>query len=138
MTAGPTVIHPLPAGYMAATERYRPNTKLVELPGGGLTMSRYQGGIPFPNPTEPHRRWKLLADFWYRYIPRIVVNTPENPGFTCTLDGFTWRPPVPSPPPSQDHSEKHYEELALAARRPILYNAIAVNDMYPERLQVAV
>jgi len=33
----------------------------------------------------------------------------------------------------QDHSEKHYEELALTAGRPILYNAIAVNDMYPER-----
>jgi N-acyl-D-aspartate/D-glutamate deacylase len=33
----------------------------------------------------------------------------------------------------QDHSEKHYEELALLAGRPILYNAIAVNDMYPER-----
>ena len=33
----------------------------------------------------------------------------------------------------QDHAEKHYEELALAAGRPILYNAIAVNDMYPER-----
>jgi N-acyl-D-aspartate/D-glutamate deacylase len=33
----------------------------------------------------------------------------------------------------QTHSEKHYEELALLAGRPILYNAIAVNDMYPER-----
>ena len=29
----------------------------------------------------------------------------------------------------QDHSEKHYEELALLSGRPILYNAIAVNDM---------
>jgi N-acyl-D-aspartate/D-glutamate deacylase len=33
----------------------------------------------------------------------------------------------------QSHSEKHYEELALVSGRPILYNAIAVNDMYPER-----
>ena len=33
----------------------------------------------------------------------------------------------------QTHSEKHYEELALTSGRPILYNAIAVNDMYPER-----
>ena len=88
MTVGPTVIHPLPAGHMAATEKYSPNTQLVELPGGGLTISGYQGGIPFPNPTEPHRGWKLLADFWYRYIPHIVVNAPENPGFNCTLDGF--------------------------------------------------
>jgi hypothetical protein len=88
MPVGPTVIHPLPAGYLAATKQYSPTTKLVELPEGGLTISGYQGGIPFPNPTEPHRGWKILADFWYRYIPHIVVNTPANPGFTCTLDGF--------------------------------------------------
>jgi hypothetical protein len=60
----------------------------VELPEGGLTISDYQGGIPFPNPTEPHRGWKILADFWYRYMPHIVVNTPNNPGFNCTVDGF--------------------------------------------------
>ena len=88
MTVGPTVIHPLPAGYLAATEKYSPTTKLVELPAGGLTISGYQGGIPFPNPAEPHRGWKILADFWYRYIPHIVVNTPDNPGFNCTLDSF--------------------------------------------------
>jgi hypothetical protein len=88
MTVGPTVVHPLPASYTAATAKYSPNTKLVELPDGGFTISGYQGGMPFPNPTEPHRGWKLLADFWYRYIPHIVVNTPENPGFTCTLDGW--------------------------------------------------
>ncbi|HLW71479.1 MAG TPA: DUF1329 domain-containing protein [Candidatus Binataceae bacterium] len=88
MTIGPTMIHPLPAGYLAATEKYGPATKLVELPDGRLTISGYQGGIPFPNPTEPHRGWKLLADFWYRYMPHIVVNTPDNPGFECTLDGY--------------------------------------------------
>ncbi len=36
---------------------------------------------------------------------------------------------------AQDHTEKHYEELALAAGRPILYNAIAINDRYPERFR---
>ena len=35
----------------------------------------------------------------------------------------------------QDHSEKHFEELALISGRPILYNAIAVNDVYPERFR---
>lgn len=86
MTVGPTVIHPLPSGYLAATAKYSPTTKLVELPGGGLTIDGYQGGLPFPSPVEPHRGWKILADFWYRYIPHIVVNTPDNRGFTCTLD----------------------------------------------------
>ena len=88
MTVGPTAIHPLPASYMAATEKYSPNTKLVELADGGFSISGYQGGMPFPNPQEPHRGWKVLADFWYRYIPHIVVNTPDNRGFTCTLDSF--------------------------------------------------
>jgi N-acyl-D-amino-acid deacylase len=31
------------------------------------------------------------------------------------------------------HSQHHYEELALAATRPILYNAVAANDLHPER-----
>jgi N-acyl-D-aspartate/D-glutamate deacylase len=35
----------------------------------------------------------------------------------------------------QTHAERHYEELALAAGRPILYNAVAVNDAYPERFR---
>ena len=35
----------------------------------------------------------------------------------------------------QDHTERHFEELALAAGRPILYNAIAVNDAHPERFR---
>jgi N-acyl-D-amino-acid deacylase len=36
---------------------------------------------------------------------------------------------------AQDHTEKHFEELALAAGRPILYNAIAINDAFPERFR---
>jgi N-acyl-D-amino-acid deacylase len=35
----------------------------------------------------------------------------------------------------QDHTEKHFEELAMAAGRPILYNAIAINDAHPERFR---
>ena len=36
---------------------------------------------------------------------------------------------------AQEHAEKHYEELALAAGRPILYNAILVNDQHPDRFR---
>jgi N-acyl-D-amino-acid deacylase len=36
---------------------------------------------------------------------------------------------------AQDHTEKHFEELAIAAGRPILYNAIAINDAHPERFR---
>src|SRR5438477_9347876 len=67
MQVGPTVIHELPRNYLAATEKYAGQVQLVELPGGGLTLRNYQGGIPFPNPQEPHKGWKVLANLWYRY-----------------------------------------------------------------------
>jgi hypothetical protein len=88
MPIGPTVINPLPAGYLAATEKYSSSTSVTELPDGRLTITGYQGGIPFPHPDEPNKGWKILGDFWYRYMPHIVVNTPNNPGSFCTLDGY--------------------------------------------------
>src|SRR5216684_3654088 len=49
MKVGPTIIHPLPPSYLAATEKYSGQNKLIELPTGGLTIQGYQGGMPFPN-----------------------------------------------------------------------------------------
>jgi Protein of unknown function (DUF1329) len=80
---GPTVIHPLPKNYLAATEKYAGEVKLVELPNGGLTMQNYRGGIPFPNPSDPHKGWKVLANVWYRYIPHLVVDTY---GYGCAIN----------------------------------------------------
>src|SRR6266481_4705335 len=78
MEVGPTVIHPLPKGYVAATEKYSSQVKLVALPDGGLTVENYFGGEPFPNPDEPHKGWKILANLWFRYFPHLVVNTSES------------------------------------------------------------
>jgi Protein of unknown function (DUF1329) len=83
MEVGPTVIHPLPKTYMEATEKYSAQVKLVDLPDGGLTLSGYQGGIPFPNPAEPHQGWKVLANLWYRYLPHLIVDTY---GRGCLMD----------------------------------------------------
>jgi Protein of unknown function (DUF1329) len=80
---GPTVILPLPGNYLAATERNSPMVRLVELPDGGLTLDNYRGGIPFPNPSEPHKGWKTLANVWYRYIPHLAVDTY---GSGCAID----------------------------------------------------
>ncbi len=88
MDIGPTVIHPLPKNYVAATEKYSGQTQIVALPDGGLTLTNYHGGVPFPNPAEPHRGWKILADFWFRYFPHIVVNDSNNLGFMCTMNSF--------------------------------------------------
>ncbi len=68
---GPTIINPLPQNYLAATEKYSAQVRIVELPDGGLTLEGYQGGLPFPNPQEPHKAWKILANVWYRYIPHL-------------------------------------------------------------------
>jgi len=84
----PTIIHPLPKGYLDATEKYASQVKLVELPDGGLTISGYSAGIPFPNPEEPHKGWKILANLWYRYVPRLAVWTTENAGSDCYQDSY--------------------------------------------------
>ncbi len=83
MDVGPTVIHPLPKTYMEATEKYSGQVKIVELPDGGLTLNNYQGGMPFPNPTEAHVGWKILANVWYRYLPHLIVDTY---GDGCAVD----------------------------------------------------
>jgi hypothetical protein len=83
MEVRPTSLVPLPKNYLEATEKYSGQVRLIELPDGGLTVQNYQGGIPFPNPQEPHRGWKVLIDLWYRYAPRLVVVTH---GWTCAVN----------------------------------------------------
>lgn len=82
MEVGPTVIHPLPKSYVEATEKYSGQVKLIEMPGGGLKLEGYRGGIPFPSLSEPHKGWKVLANLWYRYIPHLVVDTN---GYGCAM-----------------------------------------------------
>jgi hypothetical protein len=85
MEVGPTVIHPLPPNYLAATERYAGQVHIDELPDGGLTLHNYQGGIPFPNPQEPHKGWKILANLWYRYEPHLSADSYAT---GCLVDGY--------------------------------------------------
>jgi hypothetical protein len=83
MPVGPTIIHSLPKGYMEATEKHSAQVKIGELADGGLTLTGYGGGIPFPSPDEPHTGWKILANLWYRYTPHLTVNTR---GLVCFAD----------------------------------------------------
>lgn len=83
MPVGPTVIHPLPRGYLEATEKYSAQVKIIELPEGALALSGYSGGIPFPHPAEPRKGWKILANLWFRYTPHLTVNTR---GVVCFVD----------------------------------------------------
>ena len=36
---------------------------------------------------------------------------------------------------AMNHSERHFEDLATAAGRPVLYNVVLINDTYPERFR---
>jgi hypothetical protein len=85
LEVGPTIIHPLPRNYLAATEKYAGQVQVQELPGGGLTLRNYHGGIPFPNPGEPHKGWKILADSWYRYVPHLSVISHAS---GCLVDHY--------------------------------------------------
>jgi len=88
LNIGPTIIHPLPKGYLDATEQGGSQTRVSLLPDGRMNIEGYRGGMPFPDPVEPHVGWKILADFWFRYFPHLVVNAPDNLGFSCSLDAY--------------------------------------------------
>jgi len=116
MEVGPTIVNPMPKNYRAATEKYSAQVKVIELPDGSLTLDGYQGGLPFPNPQEPHKGWKILADVWYRYIPHLSwishasgcgVNSSGN--INCATGNVVYRqlsyntdPGVNGDPPDPD------------------------------------
>jgi len=89
MDIGPTRIFPPPPGYVAATEKYGGQTQVVVLPNGHYDMKNYVGGAPFPDPTEPYKGWKILADDWFGPRPWIIAATPDTGPITgCTHDRF--------------------------------------------------
>ena len=88
MDVGPTIIHPLPKGYLDATEKYASQVKIVQLPDGGLNMQGYVAGLPFPKPSGPHKGWEILANLWYRYWPRLIVSGTDNAISDCSQDRY--------------------------------------------------
>jgi hypothetical protein len=80
---GRTRVNLPPKSFLEATEKYSAQVKLVELPEGALTLAGYQGGFPFPSPSDPHKGWEILADLWYRYFSHTTVITH---GGGCSID----------------------------------------------------
>ncbi|HUY19837.1 MAG TPA: DUF1329 domain-containing protein [Candidatus Binataceae bacterium] len=89
LVVAPTVTHPLPLSYRQATERYASRVKLVSTPDGGLQLRDYVAGMPFPNPEEPHKGWKILANLWYRYFPHLVSTSASGFENLCREDRFS-------------------------------------------------
>ena len=79
MDVGPTVIHPLPKGYMEATEKYfRPDQS-----GRTARWRPDAHGLPGRHPVSQARLSRIRdgrcsANLWYRYLPHLIVDTYGN------------------------------------------------------------
>ena len=85
---GPTHHHILPKTYLAATEQYGGQDRVEVLPNGHFKIDNYQGGLVFPNPQEPNKGFKVLANLFFDYVPSLYVNTPTNYGSVWLQDRF--------------------------------------------------
>ena len=79
MNIGPTRAFAPPPGFVLATEKYGGQAQAVVLPDGRHDLKNYVGGMPFPNPSEPNKGWKILADDW---LPPAawILGTVSVPG----------------------------------------------------------
>jgi Protein of unknown function (DUF1329) len=86
---GPTVMHPLPKAFMAATEKYGGQARVVHLPDGRMSIENYTGGFPFPNPQDPDKGYKILTNVWFPPNPYLLVLSPDSGDASfCTVDHF--------------------------------------------------
>jgi hypothetical protein len=88
LEVGPTVHDFLPKTWQDATEKYGPQTTVEVLPNGHYVMHNYHGGTPFPNPQEPNKGWKILANAFWAFVPAIYVNSPQNVGSVWANDRY--------------------------------------------------
>jgi uncharacterized protein DUF1329 len=86
LDVGPTVLEDMPKGYAEATERYNRQVRVGHYPDGRNDVLNYYAGEPFPNPEEPDKGYKLLADLWFAYVPHLAVGASQNLLNTCTQD----------------------------------------------------
>ena len=78
----------LPKTWQDATEKFGPQTSVEVLPNGHYVMHNYHGGTPFPNPQEPNKGWKVLANAFWAFVPAIYVNSPQNVGSVWANDRY--------------------------------------------------
>lgn len=124
MVVGPTIIHPLPKSYRDATEKYAGQTKIIRKPNGETEIVGYHGGQPFPNPSQPDKGWKILANLWFRYMPHLLVDTYGSGclqnsfgNISCSADQIVYRQLAfntdPGVPAAQDTGDKFYTEWVM-------------------------
>jgi hypothetical protein len=70
----------LPKTFLDATEKYSAQNSVEALPNGHYRVNNFHGGVPFPNPQEPNKGYKELANVFFAYVPAIITSTPDNMG----------------------------------------------------------
>jgi hypothetical protein len=88
MSVGPTKYLPMPKGYVEASEKYGSQTSIGATPAGHHYVKGYVAGMPFPNPQEPDKGYKILANVWFAYVPDLYAQQFDHPGVSCTQDRF--------------------------------------------------
>jgi hypothetical protein len=89
LEVGPTINNALPTSWLNATEKYGAQTTVEVLPNGHYVMHNYHGGTPFPNPQEPNKGWKVLANVFWAYQPAVYCNaTGDNYGSVWANDRY--------------------------------------------------
>jgi hypothetical protein len=78
MEVGPISNYPAPQAYQDDTEKYSHLVRIVEIPGGGQALKGYVAGLPFPNPADPLKGFKILANLWYRPMPYLVCGNEDH------------------------------------------------------------
>jgi len=78
MLVGPAASYPLPKSYQENTAKYSQLVRIKDLPDGRHTITGYVAGLPFPDPAEPGKGYKILVDNWYRYIPYLYCGDDSH------------------------------------------------------------
>ncbi len=81
----PTASHKPSRAYQEATSRLSHDVRIIQLPDGRRGLENYRGGEPFPNPQNPNKGYKLLADLWFAYVPSLIAGARDNPLTICSM-----------------------------------------------------
>jgi len=71
MVVGPTQSYPLPKKFVADSEKYSSQVRLIPQSDGGTRLEGYVSGLPFPHPGGPQIGAELLWDTYYNWQPHI-------------------------------------------------------------------
>jgi Protein of unknown function (DUF1329) len=88
LDVGPARYGNLPKTWVEATEKYGNQDTVEVLPNGHFKINNYHGGVVFPDPSEPHKGFKILANVFFAHAPAIFGAGPDNTSAIWFVDRF--------------------------------------------------